>query len=69
MNVFKTNCKIEGCRKRPSFGVAGTTKREYCAQHAKDGVINVNIRPCRTEGCRNQLSFGVVGTKTREYLL
>ena len=60
-------CRTEGCGKQPSFGVAGTKTREYCAQHAPDGMVSSNIRMCRTEGCGKKSSFGVAGTTTREY--
>ena len=40
---------------------------EYCAQHASDGMVNVESRKCRTEDCGKHPSFGVTGTKTAEY--
>ena len=42
-------------------------KREYCAQHAHDGMVNVSKRKFRNEGCVKTSSFGVAGTKTAEY--
>ncbi|CAM9845314.1 unnamed protein product, partial [Ascophyllum nodosum] len=27
-------------------------KREYCAQHAPNGIVDVKNRKCRTQGCR-----------------
>ena len=48
--------------------VAGTKiTREYCTQHALEGMVNVHNRKCRTEGCGKRPSFGVAGTKTGEY--
>ena len=67
-HVSSKRCRTEGCRKQPSFGVAGTKTREYCAQHAPDGMVNVSsIRKCRTEGCGKYPSFGAAGTKRVEY--
>ena len=40
---------------------------EYCAQHAPDGMIQVNSRACRIEMCGKCASLGVAGTKTAEY--
>ena len=54
------------CGKRSSFGVAGTRKAEYCAQHAPDGMVNVRYKICRTEGRHKQVRFGEVYTKTSE---
>ena len=42
-------------------------KKEYCAQHAPNGMVNVKSRKCRTQGCVKAPSFGVAGTKTAEY--
>ena len=30
------------CSKQPSFGVAGTKKRELCREHAMEGMVNLN---------------------------
>ena len=40
---------------------------ESCAQHALDGMVDVDSRKCRTEGCGKRPSHGVAGTKTVEY--
>ena len=39
----------------------------YCAQHAPDGMVNVNSRNCRNESCVKKPSFGVADSKTVEY--
>ncbi|CAM9266697.1 unnamed protein product [Ascophyllum nodosum] len=63
-------CRTQGCVMRPSFGVAGTRTAEYCAQHAPNGMVNVNGREkCRIEGCSNQLSFGVTDTRKTAYCI
>ena len=65
--VYNKKCRAERCGKQPSFGVAGTKRAEYCAQHALEGMVDVKGRKCRTEGCGTQPSFGVAGTKTMAY--
>ena len=40
--------------------------RSNCAQHASDGMINVNRRKCSKESCGTGRSLGVAGTKTAE---
>ena len=50
-----------------STGVAGTKTAQYCAQHAKNGMIYVKRSKCRTKGCGKGPSFGVAGTRTAEY--
>ena len=67
VNVCSKKCRTEGCRKGPSYGVAGTKMVEYCAQHTLDGMAKVCRKKCRTEGCGKLPSYGVTGTKTVEY--
>ncbi|CAM9595289.1 unnamed protein product [Ascophyllum nodosum] len=67
VNVWSRTCRTEGCNKESSFGVAGTKKGEYCAQHAPDGMVNVKNRKCPTEGCGKRPSFRGVNAKTVEY--
>ena len=67
IDVKKRKCRTENCGREPSFGVAGTKKREYCAQHAPDGMVNFKNRKCRTQGYGKGSLFGVAGTKTAEY--
>ena len=43
-DVKNRKCRIEGCGKRASFGVAGTKTMEYCARHALEGMVNVKNR-------------------------
>ena len=67
VGVINKKCRTQDCRKRPSFGVAGTKMAEYCAQHALDGMVDVCKKKCRTESCCKNPSFGVEGTKKGEY--
>ena len=41
--------------------------REYCTQHAPDGMVDVKSRKCRTRGCGTKPSFGVGNTRTAEF--
>ena len=34
-------CREEGCPTRPTYGVKGHSAREYCAKHAKPGMVDV----------------------------
>ena len=36
VNVKSKKCDHHGCAKLPSYGVAGTTKREFCSAHKAD---------------------------------
>ena len=63
-DVKNRKCRIDGCGKGPLYGVAGTKPLEYCAQHASDGILNVDSRKWRTESYGHGPSYGVKGTKT-----
>lgn len=41
------------------YGLEGTKRPEYCAEHAKDGMINVLSRRCTNPSCNTIASFGV----------
>lgn len=56
-------CAHLGCSKLPSFDVEGTRKREFCAGHAKRGMVDVSSKKCAHLGCSKGLSFGGAGTK------
>ena len=42
-------------------------KKEYCAKHAPNGMVNVKSRKCRTQGCVKAPLFEMAGTKTVVY--
>lgn len=55
------------CSKEPSYGVAGSRKREFCTQHAMAGMMNVASKKCGNEGCIKRPSQGVTGSEKREF--
>lgn len=50
----------KGCYKRPSYGKVGG-KAELCAEHTKDGMVNVRLKRCSHVGCTKQPSYGIDG--------
>ena len=48
-------------------GMDGSNKAEYCAPHAKEGMINLQSKRCSAEGCTTKASFGTDGTKKPEF--
>ena len=60
-------CAHQGCTKGPSYGVAGSKKPEYCAQHRKGGMVNVVSKRCAHHGCAKGPSYGKAGSKKAEY--
>ena len=60
----RRKCGMEGCKRRPTFGVEGTRQAEFCLSHKHDGFVNVLAKRCdAVEGCRRQPSFGMPGAK------
>ena len=66
-SILRIRTESSAKAKVASFGVADTKTENYCAQLAKDDMINTFSGVCKTEGCCKQSLFGVAGTKTREY--
>ncbi|CAM9254401.1 unnamed protein product [Pylaiella littoralis] len=60
-------CKMSTCSKVGSFGVEGTRTAEFCATHAKEGMINVISKRCDNHGCSKHPSYGVAGSKKAEF--
>ncbi|CAM9721608.1 unnamed protein product [Ectocarpus fasciculatus] len=63
----RPSCKEHGCTKQPSFGKEGSKKRQFCAQHAKQGMVSLVSRRCGHPGCMKQSSFGKGGSQKREF--
>jgi len=53
-------CKEEGCNKQPTFGNEGG-KTEYCAEHKKEGMIDVINKRCKD--CNKIPGYGFEGGK------
>lgn len=62
-----SQCGQPGCEKRPTYGLKGSKKREFCSQHAKKGMINVNNKRCIQPNCSTIPSFAVAGSKKAEF--
>ena len=42
-----STCCEEGCKIIPTYNVEGQTKGLYCANHKKEGMINVKDKRCK----------------------
>ncbi|CAM9356643.1 unnamed protein product, partial [Sphacelaria rigidula] len=67
VNVKKNTCGYEGCSTKPSYGVSGSTKAEFCSKHAGAGMVNVKKNTCGYEGCSTKPSYGVAGSTKAEF--
>ncbi|CAM9495466.1 unnamed protein product [Ectocarpus fasciculatus] len=62
-----TQCSGSNCGKYPTYGVEGTSNREYCREHALAGMVDVHRKKCGVESCPKRASHGVKGTGKRQY--
>lgn len=53
--------------KHPNFGVPGSKNREYCVDHAKDGMVSLSMNGCTHKGCIKGAYFGMAGSKKKVY--
>lgn len=67
VNVINwTECRREGCGKYPTFGAAAAgSGREFCSEHAPEGMVDVHRKKCAVEGCPKRASHGVKGSGRR----
>lgn len=51
------------------YGVAGSSTKtgEFCAQHKKEGMVNVRKHKCNHPTCTTSPLFGVAGTRKAEF--
>ncbi|CAM9558247.1 unnamed protein product [Sphacelaria rigidula] len=62
VDVKSMRCGEVGCSTRPSYGVAGSGKVEFCATHARAGMVSVRNKRCGEVGYSTWPSYGVAGS-------
>lgn len=70
--VGPSRCGHLGCSKRPTYGIedsAGGRRAQFCAPHAKPGMVNVSRRRCAHVGCMRHPSFAIKGNKSLLFCL
>ena len=65
--IMGKKCGHPECTTRPSNGIAGSKKPEFCSRHAQDGMVNIYSKRCGHEGCTTQSNYGVAGSKKPEF--
>lgn len=58
-------CK--NCEKQASYGIVGTTNREYCFSHKTPEMVNIKDKICQYLGCTTRATFGIQGTSQALY--
>lgn len=61
--IMEIQCSHSGCKTIPYFGMVGSKKQEFCARHAKPGMIDVIHKRCDHQGCNTRPHFGMAGGK------
>lgn len=57
--MFRQRCVHQGCNVRPSYGVEGTKKAEFCSQHAREDMVDVISKRCGHQRLQKKSSYGV----------
>lgn len=60
--VKRKRCAEDGCLTAPGYGMENSAA-QYCARHAKPGMVDVKNKKCLGEGCRKAPSYGVPNTR------
>lgn len=56
------------CWRRPSWGMAGSRKAEFCAEYdVPDMMVNLRHTQCSHEGCSKPARYGVAGSRKAEF--
>ena len=56
----RPTCQSVGCNTRPSFGKAGSDKREYCSKHKPKDYVDLVHNTCKEVDCNTRPSFGSI---------
>ncbi|CAM9737290.1 unnamed protein product [Scytosiphon promiscuus] len=65
--VDLVSCLIPACRRARTYGWEHTGRKEFCAEHAADGMASLTVGPgCRHPGCGKKKEYGFAGRR-REY--
>ena len=56
VNVTSPTCIYDNCKTRPTFNIIGESKGLFCAEHKKDGMIDVINKKCKTNLCDKQVT-------------
>ena len=57
------HCRQEGCFSTPTYGLASSAKKEYCAKHRLDGMVSNKRTQCGGKGCSKTPTFMFAGIR------
>lgn len=61
-------CPPYSCNKIPSYGVVGSTTKEFCALHAEEGMVDLRSKKYGRPGCCiKHARYCLEGSTTREF--
>ena len=67
VDITTKRCAETGCKGKALYGVDAVKKREFCAKHAGQWIMNGKLSRCTHPGCKGFPSFGVEGQNHREF--
>jgi hypothetical protein len=63
----RPSCIHPSCNTRPTYGVQGSGKAEYCKEHSPPDYVNVKSKTCIHANCTTLPNYGVQGSGKAEY--
>jgi hypothetical protein len=60
-DLLNSKCIESSCTKQPNFGMPDDDKATYCADHKKEGMVDVRSPRCNYPGCSTVLCFALQG--------
>ena len=67
IDITTKRCAETGYKGNALYGVDAVKKREFCAKHAGQWIMNGRLSRCTHPGCKGFPSFGVEGQHIEEY--
>lgn len=67
--IRSRTCSQQGCKRKPTQGLVGSSKAEFCREHETGGMVTVvefKMRGCIHPGCTKRPSFGARDTKNNK---
>ena len=62
VSINAKRCSSDGCFTRPSYGMIGSGKVEFCSRHKRAGMVSFNANRCSSAGCYSRPTYGVPGS-------
>jgi hypothetical protein len=67
IDVKNKTCEFSGCKKQPTYNIAGSKVRRFCVLHKSANMINVASKTCEFSGCKTRPNYNIAGFKEARF--